>query len=572
MKKSRVLAVAVVVALLAILLLLRALGTRARITDEPSGAKRTEASSRELELGAEDRLQPARSAETSSSSQDRLPGRTADAKLRTSLRIHVLYQNGSRDEAPGLDVGVANLAGTILTTRHVGPNEFVLAEEPPGSYVVAVKAQGYRPAVVPAEMGASAAESSVTLTLTPVRRLSLRWRAADGRPIEEALLDPSFPDEVARLAIAVTKVRWPREHVPSRSETIALVEKELLAYEDAQGSPAVRDARFDPRLESPAEKRRSDDLFADVEISEDGPLWVSAFSRGECVAMQPVGSEDAEAVIISPLADLVRKGSSLRVVVIDDLTGAPIEGAWIMLDGEDTGDRSSDANGLLVCDRLRPGPRVATIATESYSHVQKRITLRTDEELDLGTIRLGADYLAATCRVVDERGAIAVGVGFELVEFEEDRSGPPRVVLAATSDIVRDAEHPEQAPNLTLFPLSRGRYLLRCRGLQVDALPLVLEEHALTPYGHPRTASVIVVRRACATTLVIDPPIAEGTRAVIETPDGVPLRELDLDLFGTASTDLLPSSYRLHLVEYGLATEAVEMVVDRNPCVIHIHR
>ena len=570
MKTSRLLALAVFLVVIAVLLLVRGLGTRTR-TEEPLPASAHPVSTTGgTELAGDAALEETRGPAAEAPTPNRSPSPAAgSAKLRPSLRIHVRYSTAEEDEPNGLAVGVANVGGEILQPRHVGANEYLLVEEPPGTYVVVVKAPGYRTMTAQAQLAASVAESSVTLTVRPERQLVVRWRADDGRPIAEALTELPDAEDHVELAIVLTKFRWREEFLPPTSARLAFVQKNLLISADGPNGAGAYEVKFD----EPPIAHDGSDVFTRLAIEEDGPLWISAFSRGERVDLLPIGVDDTEVSVVTALSELSRQGCSLKVVIVDDLTGAPIESAWCSIDGDEAGDTTSDAQGRLVLEHLRPGPARVTFFAERNTFQNVWCVLRTGETIDLGTVRLNQQFAALYFRIVDQNGALAVGVPFELVELEGEQGCLVHdIAMSVRSDVIKDPAAPERAPNLEFFPLTPGRYLLRCRNYVVDAAPRIVTAQDFVPYRNPRGVPVIVVRGTYSVDIVLDPPIAKSTRAVIESEEGLVLRDLELDEFGVASAYLLPGTYRLHLVEYGQPSADVEMRVDRDPFVFAIHR
>jgi hypothetical protein len=162
---------------------------------------------------------------------------------------------------------------------------------------------------------------------------------------------------------------------------------------------------------------------------------------------------------------------------------------------------------------------------------------------------------------------------FELVAIEAElEPGRPRESFVATSAPPRAAKGTAPGANLRFDDVERRAYLLRCRKKGLDSAPRLVTAAELKREGDAAAIAEIVVREAFVAGFVLDPPIARGTHVVIESTSGQPLRELHVDEFGVAVTDLFEGAYRLHLVEYGRATGAVDVRVDRNPFVFEIHR
>jgi hypothetical protein len=211
--------------------------------------------------------------------------------------------------------------------------------------------------------------------------------------------------------------------------------------------------------------------------------------------------------------------------------------------------------------------------TEGYRQAIVSFTARTGETVDLGTVRLVAANPSALFDVVAAKDEMVQGTSFELVALEDDADPTrPRPMHIATCEYRRPGEGKVPAANLRFDDVQRGRYLLRCRSQGLDALPRIVEPHELRLASDTAPIAEIVVRAAGLASFVLDPPIVKGTQVIIETTTGLPLRELDVDEYGVATTNLSAGDYRLHLVEYGRATGAVDVRVDSSPFVFEIHR
>jgi hypothetical protein len=301
-------------------------------------------------------------------------------------------------------------------------------------------------------------------------------------------------------------------------------------------------------------------------LEEEGTLWANAFSCGEWIASLPIEQGQSEVEFVTPIGDLQRNGGTVKCAVVDDATGQPIEGATLRVDLIETSGVSS-RDGLLSCEGVAPGRRVGVLKADNYADTILKFTMPIGETVDLGTVRMGAVAPEALFRVVDDKGVVVAGVSFELVDPYES---------AATTQPIRSETSASggagASANLHFVGLQRIRYLLRCKDQVFDAAPRLVEPGELrTP---PNTSSIaeIVVRPAGLASFVLDPPIAKGTQVVIESPAGHSLREIAVDEFGVAWTYLLAGDYRLHLVEYGRATDSVDVRIDRSPFVFEIHR
>lgn len=485
------------------------------------------------------------------------------------LRVQVRYASGVDEHPDGLDVGVSSFTGILFKLRHVTPNEFELADAAPGSYIVAAKARGFRTAVARTHISDKSSESELTVTLVPQRIVRVRWRSEDGRAISASLADAKQTSDSVLLEICATKfpafdARPPDRHVLDR------IRSEIVFYESPTGARVAREKRIDwVNLEAIYESSLTDQ-FGMLSLDEDGAFWANAYCRGVCVESRLVDSGQAEVEFVTPLDDLTHRGGAVKLVVVDDATGQPIEGASLRIDTFE-GSGVSNVDGSLLCEFVPPGPRIGVLKAEDRPDSILNFTTRLGETTDLGTLRMLTTALEAHFRLVDEAGNPVDGVQLELADLDADALSPLPILstlLASSSESLRATT----GANIDFSGLQRVRHVLRCRVKSVDISPRIVDASELSSASHPRLIAEIVLRAANTASFVLDPPIAKGTQVVIETPSGLPWRELDVDEFGVATTDILAGSYKLHLVEYGRPTSAVDVHVDTNPFVFEIHR
>jgi hypothetical protein len=562
MRKSNVLTGAIVIVLIAVLLLAWLLLSKpARETPgQPTEATQTDAPAQSPERGAD--LEATRTGARSDVTAER--ERAVASPKKPELRIQVRYSSGLDEQPDELEVGISNRTGTLFKPQHVAPNEFVLAEAPPDAYIVAAKAGGFRSAVIRARLSAKELETKVTITLVPERSVLVSWRLDDGRPIKVGIADAEQFSESVRLEVYATKFRS-SDAPPLDRYALGVLRSEILIDESENGARVAREKRVEWVKPEPI---ASTAVFGSLDIEEDGVIWASAFCQGVCVASLPIQPGQSEIEFVTTLEELRAPVGNARLVVLDHATGLPVAGAGLFVGGDkDGGGARSTTEGVLVLDGLPVGRHRGKVWTEGYRETNLSFTTRSGETVDLGTVRLVATHPCALFDVVAASNEVITGVGFELVELEDAAdSTRPRPVRTAT------CESQPAAPNLRFDDVQRGRYLLRCNTPGFDCESRLVEPHELRIAPDNTPIAKIVVRAAGLASFVLDPPFAKGTQLIIESPAGHPLRELDVDEYGVAATDLLAGDYRLHLVEYGRATGSIDVRVDTNPFVFEIHR
>lgn len=562
MRKSNVLALAIVVALIAVAILAWTFLSRPA---SPSGSERVE----KVEE-AESPTRPERAAEletpatSSRSDVGALHERAATTASATSLRVDVRYASGLDEQHDGLEVGIANRLGVLFQPRHVATNAFVLEDAPPDIYLVSAKAPGFRTAVERTTLAPKSTDAKVTITLQKERSVLVRWRGDDGRPITECVASEKLKDEISLLEIFVTKFQPSDGARPPARGALWILSRKLVVDEDASGKLTARDANVWIAREIP-DPKRGPDAFGVVSPGEDGRLWASAYYCGAWLASLPIEPNQTEVEFVTPIGDLERRGGTLKLLVVDDATGRAIEGAKLKVHVDSIeASAASGIDGQLTATLVPPGRGVGELEAEDHAEIAISFTMRDGETVDLGIVRMEAAAPEACFRIVDENGAPAAGVYFELVAADG-------ITIGATSGPTLPNDSAATS-NIRFGAVQRTRCVLRCRDLSLDAAARAVEASELRSPGNTTPIATIVVRPANIASFVLDPPIAKGTQVVIESTAGHPLRELDVDEFGIAATGILAGDYRLHLVEYGRATGSVDVRVDTNPFMFEIHR
>jgi hypothetical protein len=182
--------------------------------------------------------------------------------------------------------------------------------------------------------------------------------------------------------------------------------------------------------------------------------------------------------------------------------------------------------------------------------------------IDLGTIRL-TPARAARLRVVD-----AAGKPVNAAEIT--------IVRLATYDGTQapfDLQHEWSKEDgiVTFARVCREKYVAASTAPRLDSVP-VLFDGSLAMDNADTIVGTIVLRPVRQISLVFDEPPRIGTLMMIETPDGLPVRTLEMDEFGVVPVWLGGTDYRIHLVEDGSPTASVPLSIDSDPCIRRIKR
>ncbi|MBL8858158.1 MAG: hypothetical protein JNL28_06635 [Planctomycetes bacterium] len=580
MRKSTILVLVIVLAAVAIFLAQRAMLTRpapppARDASPDHDAALTAAP----DDGPSAELNPvATPSRTEAGRQAAADPRVPSVRLH-KLRIHVAYSSG-RDERPSsLEVRLSNHTGALYPTRRKGPNEFELVEALPGPYVVVASALNMRNGIARAVISADTDESETTVTLHPERVVRVRWRGVDGKPISAVLARASIASTFAPLVVYATRFPLTPEGPSPEQCALASLHTRFGLRTDEQGQRTTRDESIHSSSTKRPDLASTPDTLGFLTVDEDGPLWASAFCCGVLVAEQQFLPGDEEVVFTSTPEDLTIAETRVTLRVVDDVGEVPIAGAKLVVVGERaSGSETSDASGNLEVTGIFAGDKHASVEVDGYHSPQLSFRLAPGQTLDLGKLRLHREGAQLAFDVKDERGAEATATGFELLQFEQ-HDGTRALRSLYSASVGRGRQNAPSGvqsqvpvgPNLVFRNAAPGRYLLRCTTNAVSCEPRVVEAYEFTRTVE-RSAPVIVIKPTVLVSFVLDHPISAGTLVMVESRQGLPVRELTVNEFGVVTTSLVRDDYRVHLVEHGRKTGWVAFKVDSDPYVFEIHR
>jgi hypothetical protein len=197
-----------------------------------------------------------------------------------------------------------------------------------------------------------------------------------------------------------------------------------------------------------------------------------------------------------------------------------------------------------------------------FAPISFRVQALAGRPLDLGEIRLSAKR-TARFGVVDANGRGVTGAEFTLVRLSTyDGSDQAPDLKRAWSDA---------AGILTFDSVARERYVVICGAPRLDAAPFVFDGARITG-ERGSIVGTITVQPVRQISLVFDeaPPI--HTLVVIETPEGLPVRCIEVDEFGIVPLWLSGTDYKFHLVVEGEKTESQRFSVTSDPFVLEIGR
>ena len=554
-------------------------------------------------------------------------------KLECTLRVHVVLPPGVDRLPRDLDVRISSELGVVHDAHAEGDRDLTVRGLRPGAYVIVAKAPGWRRVwkrvtIDPPAPGAThdtPPETRAEIALQRAHRIHVRWRTPAGRPILEGLADTHVPtapvDSFEELQAGIDRTRDSKEATSRRTalhvvategapprlgripdwKTLAEYSLYAMVQRDADGHTT---ASASPWLASRAPVEYENpplDAFAALEVDVDGPVHVSVWRDRVRIDTALVASDQDEVVFTTTSEALDVPVAPVTVRVVDDETGEPLDDATV--DESLAGRSEANAQGIARAN-VGLGRATFTIGAPGHDPLVVHRTLEDASPVDLGVARLrrsvgesDEETLAyvAKFRVRRPDGAPLDGIALELVRFESyDRENG---TMETSTVFTRATSRPEGAPDralassvvlngasgVVMFAARKPeRYVLRGVDPKLD-----VEPRLVPPEAFRRTRNVNGAEREDASDVIAGEvvvgaprvacirfaqPPARGTKIVIETVDGLPVRVLDVDDFGIVSTWLGARDHRLHLIENGEATPSLRFTVDRDPFVLELSR
>jgi hypothetical protein len=307
---------------------------------------------------------------------------------------------------------------------------FAFADLPPGKTRLQGGKLGWIDGVTELDLGEGEVQRhDLTVTRAPIVRL--RCGDGAGRRLRDMLAEASFsvsPKFAFAATVAEPGANLDPPH-PGGNETY-----------DAGSWWSY------PMLQAPVDEHpEAADMLV---LRRAPPVWVSLVVNQQVLCKQLVRSTEEPVHLELTLDDLLRLRAALRLVVLDDESGAPVRARVTIGFGS---PRDTTEEGGLVLERLPAGPLDLVIDATGFVTSHTRTALFPGESHGFGEIRLRRPARIAG-RVVDADGApLLVEVAVEPLEGDV---GPHTRAFTQTGA--------EGQFELSAFP--PGRYTVRVRG------------------------------------------------------------------------------------------------------------
>ena len=395
----------------------------------------------------------------------------------------------------------------------------------PGRWQLVCRADGYRPLEGELVLVAGERVRRHDLVLEPALQIRIDLRTPDGRPLYEVLHEAGIAADDPVVPVATSE--HPGPSLPARGGA------SYRHHEHGVFRFANRGAGADAQ-----------GCAGHLEVRTPLPAYVSLVQQHLVLETRRL-EEPVEVLRFTVSLDqLLGNLGSVRLRVLDADTGAPLPEARVAL-GPDAswGTHAPDAGGVLVLERVRPGPQRLVVEASGRARLRRVVDVQPGSDLDLGDVVLeSATAMRGT--VVDPDGA---PVSVDLIWGRVDRAAGQVEIdwsHGARSDASGAFEIPSLAPT---------EYLLRT----------VADSERRSPHAPERawaSAGVLVDVRAQAaegvrlvvhpySEVVLQPSLDEGQERSYRVCDatGFPIRSGLLRGSEPRRLRLAPGSYELEL-------------------------
>ena len=268
---------------------------------------------------------------------------------------------------------------------------YAIAGMAPGTYEVRCTVTGYAPWMEEFTVQGESGFARLDLVLQPSLEIRIRFETPEGMSLRQALTGEQFAIPPHFLAIATAEaILADLPPMPYRFERYGLGN-----YLD----------RWDPRVQDELTDHWDGMLF----VNRPPPFAVHAMHRHRVLASRSVGAVVEEIVFVVDPGKVLRGLASLRVQVLDGVSGRPIEGARLWYGTSQSGSSvRSDEDGVARVEHLPSGSIELSVHAEGRGRHQETVVLAPGEARDLGEVAL---YPAATVtgRVIDAQGRPVTG-------------------------------------------------------------------------------------------------------------------------------------------------------------------
>jgi hypothetical protein len=265
---------------------------------------------------------------------------------------------------------------------------YAIADLPVGKYAVSARAEACRPVEDSFELTADRTQAQKDFRLPRCAVIRVRVDTPEGKPLFAELDAEASGDRYQREIVPVATKEDPGRHV---YEVVGSLNNPFGVGQFWQAAPGG--------------ETLPTDCIGVVLVGTDLPVYVSLVHCHAVLQTRRAERGAEEVVFVLTPQEMKASEGSLRVQVVEAASSAPIEGAFVVLEGGpfEGGSVTSTADGFARIEHALPGRFQLQVRKEGYEHVVRTADVEPGEETDVGVITL-ARGVTAELRVVDGQG------------------------------------------------------------------------------------------------------------------------------------------------------------------------
>jgi len=290
----------------------------------------------------------------------------------------------------------------------------------------------------------------------------------------------------------------------------------------------------------------------EIKLDRPPPVWVSVVNRHHVVARKLVSAGQHEVVFELSVSDLRATFGSVRLMVLDSMSGHPVSDCWVDFSDRQTMNRGvkPDAEGRLFAKKVAPGLMELTIRAKGYEHYHQLVRVPAGAELDLGVVRLDPEQvISGSVLGPDGKPASSASLSW----FRLDRRLFPQPLPNRMSTA-------SKADGQFTIKTGRGRYCVRASIRGVGSCAEVVDTSA-----GPATGVRLQLVKGTPVQLVNRIPKNNFYLVRVIAPQGYPVYSRFLSPGSGYPIEIPPGSYKVDIHEDTTLIRSFDLSVGNSP-------
>lgn len=488
----------------------------------------------------------------------------------TTLRIHVRLE-GLAHRPENFELNVVDPLGSEHRAQQQSELEFSASGLGAGAYIVVWTADGTMTVGQNVEIAPHADEQEVEVVVRAVQRLLVRWTGVSRSLEDELAALPISSDRSVTLSVHATLQAPNPGGLPIEDMEVAHLERKYNLHarpgetnvvgnpDAASSSLRLQQNEWNPPL-SPNDPLFQPGAFGYLRLAEPLPLFVSIAFEGRILETRSIAADATDCEFHSSLEDVPDVRNSLSLCVVDDETRAPVRAATVRTIGRGAEWWSLDDSGCLVDMPTRANWRDLEIRHPDYAPLLLHVKTQPGVPTKLAEVRL-SKRRPIEVHVVDARGAAVSGASVNA--YSLDYFHASNKLTACDVGVWTDKDG-----NARIEHVGHGQYVILASTTDQLCMPRFVDTRVATSEKIEMIAQPVT-----AVGIHVEPAPARGTTVCIGSKQtGMPFVVANVSRFGWSNTHLPAGEYKVLLVEDGIASDSVDLVVGGTPFVLEITR